>query len=337
MKLGFCCKWLNEMGSPDPSMNQKSTTITSLQKLPKSVQYQKIVDLTTYNCDVLKRQLTWIATLPIQMRLFRITSDFVPFYTHIDVQWLMQDPKFQSLLSTNLSGIRLFADANNIRLCSHPGQFTNLCSVTPDIVDRAIDDLEYHSLLATLMGYGDSFHSSGFAINVHVNTSQDPGLINFKSVFENRLSNTVQNLLTIENTEFAGSVTDIVNSNIGKTLPIVLDFHHHWVESEGDYISPNDPRILEIIESWRGIKPLAHASVSQEAILVNHPIDVLPNYKTLNLKSTKLRSHSDLFWNTAVNDFVIQHLSWADIEIEAKGKNIASQKLYEYYIKKGHK
>ncbi len=34
-------------------------------------------------------------------------------------------------------------------------------------------------------------------------------------------------------------------------------------------------------------------------------------------------------WNAAVNDWVIGHLVWTDIEVEAKLKNVASLQLAE--------
>jgi hypothetical protein len=41
-------------------------------------------------------------------------------------------------------------------------------------------------------------------------------------------------------------------------------------------------------------------------------------------KKQKLRAHSDFMWNTAVNEWALSHLSWGDIMVEAKAKNLAS-------------
>jgi hypothetical protein len=37
-------------------------------------------------------------------------------------------------------------------------------------------------------------------------------------------------------------------------------------------------------------------------------------------------------WNTAVNDWALTFADQFDIQVEAKGKNLASQQLYEQYI-----
>ena len=48
-------------------------------------------------------------------------------------------------------------------------------------------------------------------------------------------------------------------------------------------------------------------------------------------KKQKLRAHSDYMWNTAVNDWAMSFWEHADIMVESKAKNLASEKLYEYY------
>jgi UV DNA damage repair endonuclease len=111
----------------------------------------------------------------------------------------------------------------------------------------------------------------------------------------------------------------------------VLDIHHHWVR-EGEYIKRDDPRVAKVIESWRGVRPACHYSVSREDLLVGHDTSIAPNYQQLletGYKKSKLRAHSDFYWNTAVNDWALEHLEWADIMCESKGKNIASFSLYE--------
>jgi hypothetical protein len=46
-------------------------------------------------------------------------------------------------------------------------------------------------------------------------------------------------------------------------------------------------------------------------------------------KKQKLRAHSDFAWNQSCNKWALEHNKWADIMVEAKGKNLASQQLYE--------
>jgi hypothetical protein len=50
------------------------------------------------------------------------------------------------------------------------------------------------------------------------------------------------------------------------------------------------------------------------------------------LKKQKIRAHSDFMWNSAVNEWALTFTDQFDIEVEAKGKNLASEQLYEQYI-----
>ena len=111
----------------------------------------------------------------------------------------------------------------------------------------------------------------------------------------------------------------------------MLDIHHHWVKT-GEYILPTDDRFLRIVDSWRGVRPVIHYSVSREDILVDHDINTLPDMEKLleqGYKKQKLRAHSDYMWNRAVNDWALSFRDTADIMVESKAKNLASILLCE--------
>ena len=113
---------------------------------------------------------------------------------------------------------------------------------------------------------------------------------------------------------------------LAKDCALVLDLHHNWVKT-GEYIEAVDDRIKIIRDSWRGVRPVVHYSVSREDCLVEHACDQRPALDALiaaGYKKQKLRAHSDFMWNTAVNEWALSHLSWGDIMVEAKAKNLAS-------------
>jgi hypothetical protein len=75
-----------------------------------------------------------------------------------------------------------------------------------------------------------------------------------------------------------------------------------------------------------------HFSTSREDILVDHDPRVRPDLAELlarGYKKQKLRAHSDFCWNSAVNDWALGFRDQFDIQVEAKGKNLASQQLYD--------
>lgn len=144
----------------------------------------------------------------------------------------------------------------DIRLSFHPGQYTVLASDNPAVVERAIEDVEYHTLCAKLMGYGQVFQD--FKINIHMNGRLGYG--GFKDAFM-RLSEEAKRMLTVENDEISCSLDDVLQA--AELCPIVLDIHHHWVKEDA-FIQPDDPRIEAIKASWRGVRPVLHYSISQE-------------------------------------------------------------------------
>jgi hypothetical protein len=87
------------------------------------------------------------------------------------------------------------------------------------------------------------------------------------------------------------------------------------------------------VDSWRGVRPTCHYSVSREDVLVGHCTTTAPNYTKLlseGYKKQKMRAHSNFYWNKEVNDWALTFRDNFDIMCESKAKNLASQALYEY-------
>jgi UV DNA damage repair endonuclease len=116
--------------------------------------------------------------------------------------------------------------------------------------------------------------------------------------------------------------------------PIVMDVHHNWIR-EGEYIQPGDDRVKRVIDSWRGVRPAMHYSVSREDVLVGHDPGTLPDMKkllALGFKKQKLRAHSDFMWNRAVNEWAASFSTNFDIQVEAKGKNLARDQFVDSFV-----
>lgn len=106
-----------------------------------------------------------------------------------------------------------------------------------------------------------------------------------------------------------------------------------------EYIQAGDDRVKQVIDSWRGTRPLLHYSVSREDLLVeavaNESDKILEMDALLDkgYKKQKLRAHSDYFWNTAANQWALSF--WPDFDIccESKAKNLASFALHDFAVK----
>ena len=144
-----------------------------------------------------------------------------------------------------------------------------------------------------------------------------------------KLSPEARNCITIENDEMTWGIDSSIE--LVKDCALVLDIHHHWINS-GEYIDPNDDRVKRIIDSWRGVRPTLHYSLSREDCLIDHPRHQRPALSPLleaGYKKQKLRAHSEFYWNTAVNEWALSFRDQFDIMCESKAKNLASFALYE--------
>jgi UV DNA damage repair endonuclease len=254
--------------------------------------------------------------------MVRLSSDLLPAYTQPDFAYFWQLSDVRAYLEKEFSRVGDIARNRNVRLSMHPGQFTVLASENPGIVGRSIEEFEYHADMARYMGYGKEFQD--FKINVHISGRLGPDGI--RAAYK-RLSPEARNCITIENEENSWGLNDCLS--LCDVVPIVLDIHHHWIR-EGEYISPTDKRIAMVCDSWRGVRPTMHYSVSREDYLVDHACDVSPAHDALikaGYKKQKLRAHSDFYWNNAVNEWALSFTDTHDIMAESKGKNLSSFKL----------
>jgi len=319
MKLGFACKFLDaEYKQPFPF---KSTTRTRFLALNRDAQTTLLHALATTNLKHLWLTFQRIATEPPALRMMRIGSDLLPLYTVPEATAIYQE--LHSELQPLFSQCGEIARANGIRLSFHPGQYSVLASDNPLVVERALEDVEYHALCATMMGYGKAFQD--FKINIHMNGKA--GFDGFKHAF-GRLSPEARLMLTVENDEISCSLDDVLQARA--LCPIVLDIHHHWVK-ENEFIQPDDPRINSIVESWRGVRPVMHYSISQEGLI---PDRGFPDQNKLSIPKTKLRAHSDFYFNPTLNSWA---LSFSDFDImcEVKMKNLARDQLWSQALESG--
>jgi hypothetical protein len=180
------------------------------------------------------------------------------------------------------------------------------------------------------MGYGQSFQD--FKINVHISGKRGPE--GFRDTYS-RLSPEARSCITIENEENSWGLDDCLT--ISDIVPIVLDVHHYWIR-EGAYIDASSDRVKRVVDSWRGVRPAMHYSVSREDILVDHNATVRPDYATLlesGHKKQKLRAHSDFYWNQATTDWALTFWDQFDIQCESKSKNLGSEQVYNRAVELG--
>ncbi len=333
MKIGFACKWIdypeqvNGIKAKDDAKkyNTGTTTVAWLNRQSRDVAEQKLWDLMEQNITTVYRLVERVGQLDEDLRMVRLSSDILPVYTEPSWSYFWRRSDVREYCARHFGLVGDLARRTGTRLSFHPGQFCVLASDNPAIVGRSIEEFEYHVDMARWMGYGREFQD--FKINVHIAGRQGPeGIRRALS----QMTPEARNTLTIENDEMTWGIEHSLE--LVKDCALVLDIHHHWVKT-GEYIEASDERIKRITDSWRGVRPVIHYSVSREDCLVDHPRHALPALDTLiesGYKKAKLRAHSDFYWNDAVNSWALSHRTWADIMCESKGKNLASFSLRDY-------
>jgi len=335
-RIGFACKWIDRPDQVDgidkkddaKQYNTGSTTVAWLNRQSKEVAEQRLWDLMVGNIEATRKLVERVGTLDENLRMVRLSSDILPVYTQQDWSWFWRLPDVRAYCERAFGAVGDLARKRSVRVSMHPGQFTVLASCNPGIVERSIEEFEYHADMVRWMGYGKTFQD--FKINVHISGKLGPEGI--RAAYK-RLTPEARNCITIENEENAWGLDDCLT--ITDIVPIVLDVHHHWIR-EGEYIQPTDERVKRVVDSWRGVRPVMHYSVSREDYLVDFDTTVMPDHQLLledGYKKQKLRAHSDFYWNTATNEWALSFLNSHDIMCESKGKNLASFALYEQSLK----
>ena len=268
-RFGFACKWINDpsevggmkVNAKDRELNGRSTTMRWLRE-HKAEAEQRQWDIMNHNASAALRLVERVGSLEPHLRMVRLGSEMLQGYTEKDWQAWWQRPEIQDHCERIFAPVGEAARRLGVRLSFHPGQFCVLASESDVIVERSIEEFEYHADMARWMGYGRTFQD--FKINIH--------------------------------------------------------------------IQPGDDRVRRVIDSWRGVRPTLHYSVSREDYLVDHAADIRPDYQALlatGRKKQKLRAHSDFFWNRATNAWAAEFSRDFDIMCEAKGKNLASFEFAE--------
>jgi len=325
-RIGFACKYMDDNEETVEELNTRTTTVAWLNRQTREVAEQRLWDIMQHNIAAVGRLVDTVGDNDVHLRMVRLSSDILPVYTEPNWRYFWQLADVRRTAEQLFVKVGSIARDKDVRVSFHPGQFTVLASDNEDVVNRSIEEFEYHVDMARWMGFGRKFQD--FKINVHISGKKGPaGIISALS----RLSSEARNCITIENDEISWGLD--ASLELAGHLGLVLDVHHHWVKT-GEYIDPSDDRVKRVIDSWRGVRPVLHFSVSREDGLLERDVERLPQLSLLleqGYKKQKLRAHSDYYYNPLVNDWALTFGRDFDIMCESKMKNLASRKLFEHW------
>lgn len=301
MSLSVCCQWLEPRAKRDGSIVYENSIEEKLLQLGS---YRKNKYTTDYIKSVYHNNVEQIIKLipklnQFNIKSFRLSSGILPlfeFCTQLATEDVNLINKFKYLGS-------LFKQ-NNIRVTCHPGQFAVISSDSDNVIANAVRELQYHAWMFDQMGFE---HSPFYAINIHGGKKG-----NTQKAIEtiNNLPINVRARLTLENDETCFNVRDLLYIHDKTNTPIVWDSHHHTFNTGNMSLEEAN---TEAIKTWNKIKPLQHLS-NTEIGLENS------NFQNRRKHSYYINNIPSIQKTSIINDCV-------DIDIEAKGKNLAVIKM----------
>jgi UV DNA damage endonuclease len=308
-RLGFAVKVLGEGGLPshDARRWQSGPHLSvSLEKLEAILRYCGRNDL----------------------RMYRMATALAPYVTHPDL------PQFHGQVEEcagRLAEIGELAGELDIRLSSHPGQYTVLNSESAHVRDLAIAEVEAQTRLFDAMGL-----PAESVVVVHVGGAaggKAAGVERFERAAE-RLSDRARQRVVIENDDRTFALAEVLDLSQRTGMKVVWDALHHHA-NDPDRI-PDKEALDLALKTWpKGVVPKVHYSsprldVDERKRKVGRRVirePVLP----------QLRAHADLIDPLAFESFLRGPLAGREVDVmlEAKAKDLAVMRLREQLADRG--
>lgn len=285
MRIGYACL---AIGVADASF--KSCTL-------KHATHEKLAEITSSNLNALGSLLTYNQECGI--RLFRISSDIIPFGSHpaISFAW---DIRFQD----QLTSLGEKARSAGIRLSMHPGQYTVLNSPDSNVVERAIADLRYHCRLLDLL-HADSSEKMILHVGGAYGNKQ-AALERFAANYRN-LDDNIRRRLVLENDDRIFTIEDVLELGLSLRCPVVFDNLHNEVNPPETDMSES-AWINACTQTWQYEDGTPKTHYSQQA-----------QNKRLGSHSRTIDADAFLAYLSDIHDDV-------DVMLEVKDKNLSAVK-----------
>jgi UV DNA damage endonuclease len=176
-----------------------------------------------------------------KIKLFRISSDIIPFGSHPANQVLWWED-YQVILQQLGNKLR----EAGIRVSMHPGQYTVLNSTDPMVVHRAIEELEFHNRFLTSLGMDKKSK-----LVLHIGGVYGDKKRAMRSFIENYslLPKTVKERLIIENDDKNYNIQEVLQISEETGAPVVFDNLHHKLNKPTLELSDAD-WIIRCAKTW---------------------------------------------------------------------------------------
>ena len=213
LRFGLCCIFREE------PIRFRQTTAKALLSLSEQERLLKLSTICLENANSLVTALE--AVQRFGFGAFRVSSQFLPRYTHPVVGYTLDSlPDYASILAS-LEKVKQLREQWDIRLSFHPDQFVLLSSPSAEVTRKSIAELDYQAMLAEMIGAD--------VLNIHAGGVYGDKQAALKRLRENfqSLPERVQSRLTLENDDVSYTVNDLLPVCQDLAVPLVYDVHHH--------------------------------------------------------------------------------------------------------------
>jgi UV DNA damage endonuclease len=260
--------------------------------------------------------------------MYRVATALAPYASHPE---LTQFHGQVNDCGDQLAAIGRLARERDIRLSSHPGQYTVLNSTDPDVQAAAVAELEVQAALFDAMGLGPEavvvLHVGGAAGGVAA--ACDRFLVGFEL-----LSAAARRRLVIENDDRSFGTYDVAQLARRAGLRIVWDvLHHHCHDPVG---MSDREAISAALATWpSGETPKIHYSSPRLDIETRKRRRGRRVERRIVLP--KLRAHADLVDPIGFERFMVDVAGERDFDVmlEAKAKDLALLRLRDQLAERG--
>jgi UV DNA damage endonuclease len=301
MRLGFAVKVLGGGGLPshDSRRWQSGPHLrVSLERLRAVLEYCAAQDI----------------------RMYRMATALAPYASHPDLQSFRSQPRE---CGAELAEIGRLSRELDIRLSSHPGQYTVLNSEDERIRRLAVEELEVQAELMDAMGLGPEavvvLHVGGAAGGV------DAALERFERGLE-LLSPAARARLAVENDDRCFGLGDVLRLSERIGRPVVWDALHHRCHNP-DAIPDREALALALATWPSGVVPKVHYASPKTAVEERHKR--IGRRVERSLVLPELRAHADLIDPISFEHFIGETRRGMDFDVmlEAKAKDLALLRL----------
>ena len=213
LRFGLCCIFREE------PIHFRQTTAKALLNLSQQERLQKLSTICLENANSLVTALE--AVQRFGFGAFRVSSQFLPRYTHPVVGYTLDSLPDYASIHASLEKVKQLREQWDIRLSFHPDQFVLLSSPSAEVTRKSIAELDYQAMLAEMIGAD--------VVNIHAGGVYGDKQAALKRLRENfqSLPERVQSRLTLENDDVSYTVNDLLPVCQDLAVPLVYDVHHH--------------------------------------------------------------------------------------------------------------